>query len=261
MRIMKYVVVLLISVLLMSCCKICEPDTEPPAVPRGVTSITGDDAVYLQWYPNNEKDLAGYNVYRGYFAEGYFDLIGTVSTPYFVDYNVTNGVTYYYAVSAFDENENESDLSPDLVYDTPRPEGSAMLKSYITDPLEAGFDFSTEGVLPYDDSHTDIYFEYDTLYQIYYMNCADGTDIQDFGYTDDIDDINYAPEQGWSQLGWVELILGHGYIVCTRVVEKEKFRITELDDGWCKFDWAYQLDKGNKELAPPGIKNENNNLQ
>ena len=253
---MKYVVMLLITLLFVSCCRICGPDTEPPAVPRGVISITGDERIYLQWYPNSEKDLAGYNVYRGYSAVGYFDLIETVSTEYFVDYYVTNGVTYYYAVSAFDEAGNESDLSPDLVYDTPRPEGTDMLRNYLTDPNESGFDFSMESVIHYDNSHTDIYYEYDTTYGVHYMNCADdSTDIQDFGYTDDLDDINYAPEQGWSYLGWVELIVGHGYIVWTRDDHFAKFRIIELGNGWCKFDWAYQVDKGNRELAlPPGEK-------
>ncbi|MCK4395904.1 hypothetical protein KAW96_04830 [candidate division WOR-3 bacterium] len=252
---MKYVVMLLITLLFVSCCRICGPDTEPPAVPRGVISITGDERIYIQWYPNSEKDLAGYNVYRGYSAVGYFDLIETVSTEYFVDYYVTNGVTYYYAVSAFDEAGNESDLSPDLVYDTPRPEGTDMLRNYLTDPNESGFDFSMESVIHYDNSHTDIYYEYDTTYGVHYMNCADGTDIQDFGYTDDLDDINYAPEQGWSYLGWVELIVGHGYIVWTRDDHFAKFRIIELGNGWCKFDWAYQVDKGNRELAlPPGEK-------
>jgi len=262
MRMIKYIIIFLIVIpLFVSCCKVCCPDEEPPAVPRGVASITGDEEIYLQWYPNSEKDLAGYNVYRAYTATGYFDLIETVSTPYFVDYYVTNGVTYYYAVSAFDDAENESELSGDLVYDTPRPEGSDMLKNYLTDSLYSGFDFSTESVLSYDDSHTDIYYEYDTLYKINYMNCADGTDIQDFGYTDGLDDINYAPEQGWSSLGWVELIEGHGYIVWTRDYHFAKFRVTELGTGWCSFDWAYQVDEGNRELSPPGVKNENNNLQ
>jgi len=258
---MKYVFAAMIFLMLVSCCKLCEPDTEPPAVPRGVTSTTGDEAVYLQWYPNSENDLNGYNVYRGFSATGYFDFLATVYTPYFVDYDVNNGVTYYYAVTAFDDAENESDLSGELVYDTPRPEGSSMLDNYITNPSSSGFDFSSEAVLAYNDGHTDIYYEFDTLYSIHYMNCADGTDIQDFGYTDDIDDINYAPEEGWSQLGWVELIQGHGYIVWTRDDHFAKFRIVDLGDGWCKFDWAYQVDEGNRELAPPGVKYENNNLQ
>ncbi len=254
-------ITLILTFFLVSCCTVSEPDSEPPAVPRGVMSITGDETVYIQWYPNQESDLAGYNVYRGYSPIGYYDLIETVYTAYFVDYYVTNGVTYYYAVTAFDDAGNESDLSSDLVYDTPRPEGTDILMNYLTDPYSAGFDFSTESVLHYNNSHTDIYYECDTLYDIHYMNCADGTDIQDFGYVDTIDDINYAPEEGWSNLGWVELILGHGYIVWTHNDHYAKFRITELGNGRCKFDWAYQVDEGNRELAPPGTRKDTSKIQ
>ena len=40
-------------------------DNEPPAVPRGVITITGDEQVVIEWYPNGEYDLAGYEVWRG----------------------------------------------------------------------------------------------------------------------------------------------------------------------------------------------------
>lgn len=253
---------LVLAVLLVvSCCSVYDPDTEPPAMPRGVISITGDECVYLQWYPNSEHDLAGYCVYRSYEPVGYFEHIETVYTPYFVDYYVTNGVTYYYAVSAFDEEGNESELSEDLVYDTPRPEGTVTLWNFLSDPHHAGFDFSTESVLHYESSHTDIYYEQDTTYDIHYMNCTDGTDIQDFGYCDDLDDINYSPEYGWSALGWVELIPGHGYVVWTWDDHYAKFRVTELGDGWCRLDWAYQVDEGNRELAPPPLSRKEETLK
>ncbi len=38
------------------------PDTTPPAVPRGVTSVTGDRQVTILWFENTEPDLAGYGV-------------------------------------------------------------------------------------------------------------------------------------------------------------------------------------------------------
>jgi len=31
----------------------------------GIESIAADEAVDLQWHPNSESDLAGYNVYHG----------------------------------------------------------------------------------------------------------------------------------------------------------------------------------------------------
>ena len=41
----------------------------------------------------------------------------------YVDDDVRNGSTYFYAVSAYDYDANESELTPEQVYDTPRPSG------------------------------------------------------------------------------------------------------------------------------------------
>ena len=46
-----------------------DTDDEPPAAPRGVRTITGDEQVVIEWYPNGEYDLAGYTVWRG--RDGY----------------------------------------------------------------------------------------------------------------------------------------------------------------------------------------------
>ena len=39
-------------------------DDSEPAAPRGVYSISGDDQVEIKWYPNQEKDLKGYIIYK-----------------------------------------------------------------------------------------------------------------------------------------------------------------------------------------------------
>ena len=236
--------------LIMAGCRLVEPDTEPPAVPVGLTSITGDREVYLCWYPNQEEDLGGYKVYRSLQPYGFYRLIAVVHSPYYVDEGLTNGVTYYYAVSAFDRAGNESDLTPEIVHDTPRPEGrGVILLDYRSYPSSSGFSFALEEPVHYSSNSCDIYYEYDDDYGLHFMNVTDGTDIQDFGYTESLDEINWAPESGWSGLGWVELIEGHSYIVWTRDNHFAKFRVTELGEGFVKFDWAYQVDPGNPELS------------
>lgn len=40
-----------------------EYDTEPPAMPTGVVATTGYNSIALEWEPNTEISLAGYNVY------------------------------------------------------------------------------------------------------------------------------------------------------------------------------------------------------
>ncbi len=238
--------------MLGSSCDVCEPciDDEPPARPRGVRTITRDGAVEIYWHANEEPDLAGYYVYRNTAPSGYFRRIGITSDTFYIDHDVVNGETYFYAVSAFDIHGNESPMSDELAHDTPRPEGTGViLRDFRTNPESAGWDFSAEAVVSYDSPNCDIFYEYDTTYGISFMNAGDNTLIQDFGYTEDLHDVDYAPTEGWSSLGWVELIVGHTYIVWTRDNHFAMFRITALGDGYCEFEWAYQVDPGNRELV------------
>ena len=43
-------------------CVCCGPDLHPPAAPRGLYSITGNEQVTLVWLSNTESDLEGYQV-------------------------------------------------------------------------------------------------------------------------------------------------------------------------------------------------------
>ena len=236
----------------MGCERLCD-DGVPPGVPTGVVSVTGDGYVRLSWHPNSERDLVGYRIYRHLEPGGWYEHIASTRYASFTDRDVVNGVTYYYAVSAYDEDGNESGLSEETIFDTPRPEGRGLvLRDYLTSPGEAGYNFSAYEVVAYDDPAADIYYEYDWDWDIAYLNIGHlNTDIQDFGYVDDLDDVNYAPEAGWSSLGWVEAIEGHAYIIWTWDNHFAKLRITEMGDGWMSCDWAYQIDSGNRELAPP----------
>ena len=84
---------------------ITAPPAAPPPPPPQSTSAT------LTWSPNAETDLAGYKVYVGK-ASGIYGapiIIGK-QTSYTVS-NLQLGNTYYFALSAYDINGNESALS------------------------------------------------------------------------------------------------------------------------------------------------------
>ena len=86
----------------------------------------------------------------------------------------------------------------------------------------------------------------------------DQTDIQDFGYTNSLDDVNWSPLEGWSKIRRVEVILGHSYIIWTAYDHYAKLRVGEIvGDTKIYFDWAYQIDRGNQELAPRPPHGEN----
>ena len=232
------------------CCD-CYDDYCPPPTPTGVYSVTGDECVRIYWTPVSACDLAGYRVWRGYSETGYYYLIAETPSAYYVDTDVENGQTYYYAISAYDIWGNESDLSTDLVFDTPRPEGYGE-RVYIVEeyPDDAGYDFSEYWVVPYDYPSADIYFGYDSSECEYYVQAANSsTDLLIYGRTESLSDVDWAPEDGWISGARVEIHEGYSYLVWTADNHFAHIRITDLDGPMIMFDWAYQTDPGNPELV------------
>jgi hypothetical protein len=240
---------------------VVRPDHTPPSVPKGLYSITGDEAVWLFWEENDEDDFAEYWVYRAKEGDQYYRRIARTQTAEFYDHPLTNGTTYLYAVSAVDYDGNESDISE--TFDTPRPEGfDEVIHDFHRYPDVSGFDFSTGLVVSYDDPKADIFLEYDGDFQTYFLWRVDEyIEIQDFGFTTSLDDVNVAPDTtiGWSSLKWVEAILGHSYIIWDRYNDNyAKLRITNFVRNYgMLFDWAYQVDEGNPELVPGTAQGEN----
>jgi hypothetical protein len=96
-------------------------DVYPPATPTGVQAVHSGvlegsgDFIDVTWNANNEKDLAGYNVYRRGEQEFPADAVRINSklliTPSFRDDTVQKGRRYFYSVSAIDVRNNESEHS------------------------------------------------------------------------------------------------------------------------------------------------------
>ena len=214
----------------------------------GVRSITGDDRVTVEWRENQESDIAYYKVYRNGAPTGTFTLIGEVNSPPFVDLSVTNGVTYYYAVSAVDDAGQESaELSYENVFDTPRPEGTNLtLTNANTNDALSGLDFSDRSRQGSADSQTDLY--YAAAGGSYLVYTVGGTLIQDTGYIA-LRDVDFAPPAGWSADGIVEAIPGHSYIVLTADNHYAKFEVVSRDANGMTVNWAYQIDPDNPELV------------
>lgn len=233
-------------------------DVTPPAAPRGLYSVTGDGEVSLSWLHNTEGDLAGYRIYEASCADGPtcpYDRVGSTSADQFVVTGLANGVTRYFAVAAVDQAGNESQLSVETWYDTPRPEGSAVLGNFVVSPIGAGWDFSAFAARSSDDPLTDIFFGYNgAVHQMFAMDAL--TDIQDAGYSTTLDAVGWAPDGGWSPTGTAELIPGHCYVVWTRDNHFAKFRVTGLSGSVVSFDWAYQTDPGNPELRARHVRAE-----
>jgi hypothetical protein len=230
-------------------------DYDPPTIPTDITVINGDNRVDIYWAENRERDLAGYNIYYSYSYNGKYYLLGSSSDAYYIDYGASNGEKYYYAVTAYDYNGNESELSMDVIYATPRPEGfNQSIFDYRKFPSTSGYDFSKYMVLPYDNQSTDFFFE--NFNGTYYLVVWEDTDIKDMGPTIDIYDIPFAPTSGWSSTKDEIVKVGHTYVIWTWDNHFAKIRIKNVTPDRIVFDWAYQTVQGNNQLKPLKENNE-----
>jgi hypothetical protein len=234
-------------------------DDQAPAVPTGVRTITGDTWVIIEWDPVRVDDLAGYGVYSSTEAFGTYYRIGDVGwdeETYFVDEGLTNGLTYYYAVDAYDIHGNESALSYETVDDTPRPEGIDL--QWFT--ISYNPDESAIAILPFQYSTLVVTSYTSGIAQYYLTRDGDGimrivplgdNQIQDMGYTYSWDEISEAPEDGWSESpGGVEVIQFHTYVLRTVNGFYAKIRVLSEGPGWVIADWAFQNQQWSTELAP-----------
>jgi hypothetical protein len=252
----------LLTLLTLTSCEVNDSyyyDDTPPEPPSGIVVFNGDSRVDLSWNENYERDVAGYNVYYSYDYHGKYTLIGSTESNYFIDNDASNGETYYYAVTAYDYNGNESDLSYDVVYSTPRPEGfNQSVSDYLRFPGNGGYSFRDYSVVPYDDEYSDFFFE--NYEGTFYLDVWDDTDIQDMGPTNDIYDIDYAPLDGWSETKDAIAVPGHTYVIWTWDNHFAKIRVSYITNERIVFDWAYQLVEGNPQLKMKNIPEKRNPL-
>ena len=86
-------------------------DTIPPPQVTGVniTVIASGNQLNLTWDASTASDIAGYAIYRSTssgFTPSSSNNIINVSTNHYLDTGLTDGVTYYYKIRAYDEVPN-----------------------------------------------------------------------------------------------------------------------------------------------------------
>jgi len=100
-------------------------DVFPPATPTGLQAVFSGPGqklfIDLVWAPDNEADLAGYNVYRREAGAPVKINKDVVSSPSYRDAEVSAGHTYTYSVSSIDVRGNESSRSDEASESVPAP--------------------------------------------------------------------------------------------------------------------------------------------
>jgi sulfur relay (sulfurtransferase) complex TusBCD TusD component (DsrE family) len=87
-------------------------------------SAQGQTSVTLAWDPSPDSAIAGYRLYEGVASGTYTNVIDVRNATSATVSNLVNGVTYFFAVTAYDTNGQESDFSDEISYTVPWPTDS-----------------------------------------------------------------------------------------------------------------------------------------
>jgi len=148
--------------------EVVEDDKNPPSMVENLEAVPGDSEVTLSWDPaTDDMGVLGYYLYVGVNpADGDDDdyEFGSISvedglTTYTVD-SLTNNLSYYFAVTAYDEAGNESEDFSNEVEVTPQESEVGDLTAPTVSDAEAltsslvMVEFSEPVMLPEDDGAT-----------------------------------------------------------------------------------------------------------
>jgi len=84
--------------------------------------VSGSQNITLAWDPNTERDLAGYLLYYGTASRSYIRSNIVAGRTQATVSNLTDGVTYYFAVKAYNTSGLQSDFSNEVSYSVPMPD-------------------------------------------------------------------------------------------------------------------------------------------
>lgn len=120
------------------------------------TSENGDGGIFLEWYANSEKNLAGYSVFRSELPDKNFIEITKIEKVYdlidtsFVDDSVDVNTRYYYFIRAFGDDDQFGEPSDTVYYTllqmpellgTSMADGNPVFSWTYPDPPSAPNDF------------------------------------------------------------------------------------------------------------------------
>ncbi len=251
------------------------PSPVPPPDPAGVEGVALDNAVYLRWSAN-ARNASDFSFYRVYLSEAGGDtfLLGETDSEGFLDLLALNGDTYSYLVTSVDDQGHESSGSA-LATATPRPDyHGEWIYAYEDVPASSGFRFpsdeNTYPILSGDSPSRQFRLEVDA--QGWWLVPGPGTQIYNGSYAttalrcgvdsdSDCVALDQAPLTGYVSL---DMPLAPQTTYVLKVVGDDggshygAVRTTLLgfdQDGAAIliFDWAYQLQAGNPNLAPTAL--------
>ncbi len=245
--------------------------------PAWIASTSLDGAVHLTWADNPfSADPEGFEQYRVYSASYSLDdglcdvrwfLEGTTVAPEFLAGALENGQPFCFAVSAESIEGFESLWSP-LWADTPRPDArNVLVYAMAEDPTRSGFrfffDVDGDGVAERNElgivtsgTSPDVDFRVERdqggVFRMVPVRVGTEVALYSAAPVEDLTSIDFAPEDGYERDA-VVAEPGFGYVF--QMLAGDAFprygavRVTHVGRDFVIFDWSYQTDPGNPELA------------
>jgi hypothetical protein len=248
------------------------PIPDPPPDPGAVEVVALDNANYIRW-SNNARNATDFSFYRVYLAESGGDdfILGETDSEGFLDLLALNGDSYSYFVTSVDDAGHES-LGSQLATGTPRPDyHGEWIFAYEDVPTQAGFRFSQDDMTYpiLDGNSPNRHFRvevdadgwwlvpgpgtqlYDGLFETTALKCGVGSDS-------DCVALDQAPLSGYvsvdmplyPQTTYVLRVVGNDGLTHYGVIRVTLLGFDQDAAAIMIFDWAYQLQAGNPNLAP-----------
>tara|TARA_Y100000589_G_C27182049_1_gene641189 strand:- start:712 stop:2721 length:2010 start_codon:yes stop_codon:yes gene_type:complete len=108
------------------------PDVIPPHSPVIKTVNFSDDNLIIEWIPNVETDLLGYNLYRKLKSDTTYNKVNSYLIPSnlnsYTDRSTNQGEKYHYALKALDNNQNASSFSKPFYAENPKKKETTKIK-------------------------------------------------------------------------------------------------------------------------------------
>jgi hypothetical protein len=247
------------------------PNAEPPPDPGSVEVVALDNANYIRW-SDNARNASDFSFYRVYLSDAGEDFIlGETDSEGFLDLLAVNGDTYSYFVTSVDDQGHES-FGTALASGTPRPDyHGEWIYAYEDVPTLSGFRFS-EDEMSYpilDGDAPDRHFRVEVDADGWWLVPGPGTQVYDglfettalkCGVAADSDCValEQAPLTGYTTLDmplytqttYVLKVLGNDGLTHYGALRVELLGFDQDDAAIMIFDWSYQLQAGNPNLAP-----------
>jgi hypothetical protein len=247
------------------------PHPVPPPVPGGLEVVALDGAVYLRWNTAalQADDFSHYRVYLSGTSSDF--LLGETDSEGFLDLLVENGSTYTYFVTSVDDQGHESSGST-AASGTPRPDyHGEYIYAHEDQPSLSGFRFRSDETLDPIVSGTSPlrHFRLEVDGTGWYLVPGPTAEVHRNGFETTALRCGPAADAGCTEVDFAPATNYSGAEIAlqpqtTYVLRYEggdqqlrygAIRVTLLgfdqnDNALMIFDWAHQLQPGNRNLSP-----------